>query len=246
MADPAVAALASDPNTRVMVFVDGQNLYQGCKKLFGNPHCHPHLLAQYLAGVRNVNPVQCRFYTGRPNPNIAGEKDKTRNLDRRLHGIRASGVTVVTRELRYHWDWGHKQPLPRAAPGLPPETVILRPWQRPQEKGIDLALALDVVEFVLTGKCDVAVVVSLDRDLTEIPTAVHNLKHLCNRPIRLEAAVPTDGKRPKTLTGFHFTHQITAAVFQRIVDTSDYTAPDGQWTPPVIPLLLPPSPGTTT
>ena len=35
-----------------------------------------------------------------------------------------------------------------------PQTVRLAPWQRPQEKGIDLAIALDLIEFVLTDCCD--------------------------------------------------------------------------------------------
>lgn len=46
MPDPAVAALANDPNAKVLVFVDGQNLYKTCQQLFGHPLCHPHLLAQ--------------------------------------------------------------------------------------------------------------------------------------------------------------------------------------------------------
>lgn len=50
----------------------------------------------------------------------------------------------------------------------------LRPWQGPQEKGIDLLIALDTVEFLLRGICDVAIIVSLDRDLYEIPNAVRN------------------------------------------------------------------------
>jgi len=46
---------------------------------------------------------------------------------------------------------------------------------RPQEKGIDLVIGLDVVEFLLTRVCDVAIIVSLDRDLYEIPQAAQNL-----------------------------------------------------------------------
>jgi hypothetical protein len=48
--DPAVAALATDPTAKVLVFIDGQNLYKACRSLFGHPLCHPHLLAQHLAG----------------------------------------------------------------------------------------------------------------------------------------------------------------------------------------------------
>jgi len=83
-----------------MLFVDGQNLYKRCQDLFGHPLCHPHLLAQFLAGERTQYPVACRYYTGRPNPNIAGEAEKPRNLDRRLHAMRRAGVTVVFRPLR--------------------------------------------------------------------------------------------------------------------------------------------------
>jgi len=84
--DPRIDELATDPDARVMVFVDGQNLYNTCRRTFGHPLCHPHPLAQYLAGARTNNPVACRFYTGRPNPNVPGEASKARNLDRRLNG----------------------------------------------------------------------------------------------------------------------------------------------------------------
>lgn len=122
------------------------------------------------------------------------------------------GVTVITRQLRYHWDWGHREQLPPPGPKAPPRLVTLTPWERPQEKGIDVTIALDLVEFALTDKFDVAIVVSLDRDLHEIADALRNLRPLIARPIRLEAAVPVRGDRadPKTIKGFRFTHQIHA------------------------------------
>lgn len=231
-------ALAADPSARVMVFIDGQNLYNSCKRTFGVPHCHPRLLAEHLAGPRTVNPVQVRFYTGRPDPNIEGEARKAKHLDRRLHGIRSSNVTVVLRDLRYHWDWGHRERLPAPSPEAQPQTVEMRPWQRPQEKGIDLVLGLDVVEFLLTGKCDVAIIVSLDRDLHEIPQAVRHLSGLLNRPVRLEAAVPV-AKQFRTLKGFAFTHQINQRVFDLIRDDTNYAARDEDWVQPIIPMKLP-------
>lgn len=226
MPDPQVAALASDPNARVMVFIDGQNLYKSCKEIFGHPLCHPHLLAKHLAGQRTNRPVACRFYTGRPNPNISGETTKTSHLDRRLNMMRAAGVTVLTRPLRYHWDWGHRRVLPKAEPGASPQQVLLTPWQRPQEKGIDLLIALDAVEFVLTSACDVAIIVSLDRDLFEIPQAIKNLKRFIPGPVRLEAAVPVSDtlSQPKTIARFDYTHQITSRVFALVRDDTDYTA----------------------
>lgn len=119
---------------------------------------------------------------------------------------------------------------------------MLTPWQRPQEKGIDLVIGLDTVEFLLTGVCDVAVIVSLDRDLFEIPLAVQNLGKVIRRTVRLEAAVPVPDHlmHPKTLPRFAYTHQVTRAVFQRIHDPIDYTVDDGSWQPPVLPMVLPP------
>ena len=237
MPHPDVNRLATDPSARVMVFVDGQNLYKRSRELFGHPLCHPHLLAHSLAGPRTRNRVSCRFYTGRPNPNVPGEKEKARNLDRRLAGMRSVGVTVITRPLRYHWTWGHRQRLPKAQPGAAPIAVDLSPWPRPQEKGIDLAVGLDVLEMILTDRCDVAVIVSLDRDLAEIPNAIRNMTSLIGRPVRLEAAVPVPvGQRyPKILQGFDYTHQITEALFNSIRDDTDYTVPPDQWTKPVVP-----------
>lgn len=118
----------------------------------------------------------------------------------------------------------------------------LTPWMRPQEKGIDLVIGLDVVEFLLTRICDVAIIVSLDRDLYEIPQAVQNLGRLIARPVRLEAAVPVpDGqKHPKILPGFSYTHQVTQQVFERIRDDTDYTVTDSEWTAPTVPKTLPP------
>lgn len=220
------------------VFVDGQNLYKSCREIFGHPLCHPHLLAELLTGPRSLHPIACRFYTGRPNSNIHGEDRRQRNLDRRLDLMRRAGVTVVTRPLRYHWKWSHEEKLPVPMRGLPGRTVTLYPRQRAQEKGIDLALALDVVELALTDQLDVAIVVSLDRDLHEIPGALRRLRGLLQHQVRLEAAVPVpDGRRqPKILPGFSFTHQITRAMFERVRDVTDYTVPDELWVPPRPPL----------
>lgn len=119
---------------------------------------------------------------------------------------------------------------------------MLSPWMRPQEKGIDLVIGLDVVEFLLTRVCDVAIIVSLDRDLYEIPQAIQNLSRLIARPVRLEAAVPVpDGQRqPKILPRFSFTHQITRQVFQRIRDDTDYTVDDSKWVAPQVPKTIRP------
>jgi uncharacterized LabA/DUF88 family protein len=127
--------------------------------------------------------------------------------------------------------------LPEPGPGVPAQRVKLHPWERPQEKGIDVLIALDVIEFIVTDLCDVAILVSLDRDLHEIPAALRNLSKLIDRPYRLEAAVPvaSDKGFPKTLSGFAYTHQITPSLFDLIREDTDYTVSDEKWSPPVFP-----------
>jgi uncharacterized LabA/DUF88 family protein len=238
--EEAVAALATDPDARVMVFVDGQNLYKTCLELYGHPLCHPHLLAEHLAGARVNQRIACRFYTGRPDPHRPAEKEKARNLDRRLDLISRQGATTQTRTLRYHWDWGHRKTLPEPGPGVSKQTVTLHPWERPHEKGIDVLIALDVIEFIVTNVCDVAIVVSADRDLRELPRALRHLAKLIQRPYRIEAAVAvaSDTGQPKRFPGFNHTHQITPTLFELIRDDTNYTVSEAQWKPPVCPADL--------
>lgn len=67
-------------------------------------------------------------------------------------------MTVVERTLRYRWEWGIDADAlgdPRKHKGKLP-TVKATPFERPREKGIDLALGLDVVDLALRGLLDVA------------------------------------------------------------------------------------------
>jgi hypothetical protein len=90
------------------------------------------------------------------------------------------------------------------------------------------------IEFVLRDLLDIARVVSLDRDLFEIPRTLRDLRKLLPHPVRLEAATPVQAGLafPKTLAGFSHTHQITPDVFDLIRDDTDYTASEELWTPP--------------
>ena len=47
---------------------------------------------------------------------------------------------------------------------------------QPQEKGIDVQLAISVIESVLLGSCDVAILISNDTDLAPVVETVRRLK----------------------------------------------------------------------
>src|SRR5205814_1868403 len=66
--------------------------------------------------------------------------------------------------------------------------VDVQPHQRAREKGIDVALALDVIDLAQQGQMDVAIIVSSDTDLTEVARVVHDVTRKTAR-VSVEAAV---------------------------------------------------------
>jgi hypothetical protein len=58
------------------------------------------------------------------------------------------------------------------------------PAEPPAEKGVDVALAVGVIEAILTDQCDVAIVFSHDTDLLPVPEAIGRLVG----PARVETA----------------------------------------------------------
>lgn len=98
------------------------------------------------------------------------------------------------------------------------------PYQRAREKGIDLALGLDVVDLSLRRLMDVAVVISADTDLTEVARMVHDMTRSSGR-ISVEAAVFNDRQQPVLLEHYDFTHQLNRNHFEAARDEFDYRAP---------------------
>lgn len=149
-------------------------------------------------------------------------------MQRRASLIGKSGVTVVTRPLRYRDDWGIKRgtKLPDAAKSAGQTLrVDVEPFQRAREKGIDLVLALDVVDLALLHVMDVAVIVSTDEDLCEVPLYVKRyMSHARKGKIGIEAAVFSDNKKI-TLQHYDTTHRLTRNDFDYARDSFDYNKP---------------------
>lgn len=204
-----------------MVFLDGQNLYKSCSEHFGNPHCHPLLLARVLAGNRRL--VGVRYYSGLHSPRV--NKELNARLQRRHALMRRTGVTVVERELRYRWEWGFRQhDLPDAF-GHQGEkrTIEVTPYQRAREKGIDVALALDVIDLAQNDHMDVAIIFSSDTDLCEVARVVHDVTRKTKR-VSVEAAVWRGNKRmANLLKHYDYTHNLTRDEFDQTSDSFDYT-----------------------
>jgi uncharacterized LabA/DUF88 family protein len=215
-------ARITSPDARVLVFIDGQNAYKACERLYKHGPCHPILLAERLAQGRKL--VGVRYYSGVHDPTI--DPDGRSRTDRRHNLIRRTGVTVIERQLRYRWEWGFD---PKALPdpwrnqGQALQTTV-RPYQRAREKGIDLVIGLDVVDLALSGNMDVAVIVSSDNDLCEAARSTHNATSGPGR-VSVEAALFNENRRPILLQHYDYTHQLQSADFAAAEDTFDYKNP---------------------
>lgn len=139
---------------RLALFIDAQNAYRRAKAaLFPNSQDRtdgqfsPIDLGHLIASKGGPGGAPCslsdvRIYSGRPD----GSRERRSYIAHRRQTGRwmSAGATVITRPLRY----------PPAWPNEPAE-----------EKGIDVALAIDVVRLAIGGAYDVGVIMSTDSDL---------------------------------------------------------------------------------
>lgn len=131
---------------RVVVFFDYQNVSGWAKRCFetSDGHVWPKATAELLVSRRRrpSELVETRVYRGRPNPTRQGVS--ARANDRQAADWEATGVTVVRRNLQYPSQW----------PSAPAS-----------EKGIDVALAVDLVKYAIRGDIDAAIVFTSDKDI---------------------------------------------------------------------------------
>ena len=196
---------------RVMLFVDDQNSYWAARNTFhhaGTPwfwegQFNPMLVGEHIVASspfdRSLAGV--RVYRGLPSA----------KYDRKGYGAaraqidawRGAGVTVVSRPLRYPPDY---------------------PQSKAEEKGIDVALAVDFVMGAVEGWYDVGIVMSLDTDLQPALESVASELH----GIRVEVAawMRPDIYSPRLVVkGIRlWCHWLGPSVYEAVKDESDYTS----------------------
>lgn len=150
---------------RVVVFLDYQNVYSTARRAFHGRNAPPSAgqidparLAEHL--VRNSpsprHLLQVRIYRGEPSPRFdpVGNAAWHRQVAVWRHDPR---VHVAARPIRY----------PRGYPNC-------RPDEKPQERGIDVALSTDFAVMGVLGEYDTGILFSTDTDLVpalEVVTA---------------------------------------------------------------------------
>ncbi len=205
---------------RVMVFIDGQNLFHACRRHFGHGYCHPHLLAQEL--LQGREPAGVRFYTGLHDPRINPAAHAA--VSRRLAVIRESGVWVYTHPLRYADSEVVDHTIDPCEHGFCKVDTV----RQGREKGIDLRIGLDMLRLARQGRYDVAVVVTQDTDLNQAVDELLLLRDELDVWLACETAYPynpTSGHPNFRLRSCRRYHIIGEAMFERIRDDTDYSRP---------------------
>jgi uncharacterized LabA/DUF88 family protein len=165
-----------------MAFFDGQNLFRHAKEAFGHfhPNYDPIKLHASVCAVHGWTPNLVRFYTGVPN--AIEDSMWTSYWSNRVLAMKRTGIVVTTRPIRYH-----------------KETIIEtdgteRVVTTPQEKGIDVRLALDLVARARKREFQVAVIYSQDQDLCEVVQEVKEIAAEQKRQITVACAYPVGPK----------------------------------------------------
>jgi uncharacterized LabA/DUF88 family protein len=174
--------IAAPEKQYAMAFFDGQNLFRHAKDAFGHfhPNYDPIKLHAAVCAQHGWTSNLVRFYTGVPN--AIEDAMWTAYWSNRVLAMKRTGIVVTTRPIRYH-----KETIVEADGA---ERVITTP----QEKGIDVRLALDLVARARTREYQVAVIYSQDQDLCEVVQEVKQIAAEQGRQITLACAYPVGPK----------------------------------------------------
>lgn len=206
----------------VMAFIDGQNLYQHAKAAFGHhhPNFDPIKLHHAVCAERGWRPTLTRFYTGVP--------DRTESpmwsgyWSNRVIAMKRVGVCVTTRPIRY------RKEQVRSATGEPLTNADGTPQviTTPQEKGIDVRLALDLVSLARKKQFDLALIFSQDQDLNEVVEEIEAIAKEQDRWIGVACAFPS-GPRASYRRGIDKTDwfRMDEEFYNRCLDPKDYRPP---------------------
>ena len=142
----------NDTVDRVVVFMDYQNVHGWARRQFlpfgadpSEGHIFPLKIGELLTERRRRESelMEVRVYRGRPNPErqpgAAAANDRQTAM-----WERSDQVSVIRRNLQYPSDY---------------------PASRASEKGIDVAIAVDMIRLGMSGYMDTAILFSSDNDL---------------------------------------------------------------------------------
>lgn len=203
--------------------MDYQNVHGWARRQFfghgadpSEGHVDPLRVGQYLCKRRQRGSelAQVRVFRGRPNPER--QPGAAAANDRQTAAWERSPlVKVIRRNLRYPHDW---------------------PASRAEEKGIDVAIAVDMIHTAFMDKTiDAIILFSSDTDLLPAIELIHR-----SGACHIEVAAWARGNRLRIDgTQLPWCHNISEESFRTLEDAVDYAASPSQ---PGFPSALRPRP----
>jgi uncharacterized LabA/DUF88 family protein len=206
----------ADEAKRTIVFIDYQNVAMDARRAFSTKpygpadgQIDPIRYGRHLASLRPLGTdgardlKQVRVYRGRPH----SEKDRKTHAAhmRQVSRWDEQGVEVIARDLRYPQKW---------------------PKEKAEEKGIDVALAIDAIRMAISDELDIAILATTDTDQRPVLEAFHQMP-LAHSPVVEVAAWKSPTMRKKLqVRGYHvWSHFLEEDVYRRVRDTRDYNLP---------------------
>lgn len=172
---------------KAMVFIDGQNLFHRVKSLFG--HQEPDFDIRSLSGAvckrMGWEASEVFFYSGIPT--LEESPHWHRFWNAKLASVQAqSGMPVhaFTPPLRYRNEWTQRY------------DGEWRVYRSPQEKGVDVRLALDMVAATYERRCDAMVLMTEDSDLQQGVDRCLEIAKAQGRNLLIANAIPQDFNSP--------------------------------------------------
>ena len=136
---------------RVAVFIDGSNFYNGLRDNVGRMDVDFHRLGKLLAADSEGELLRIYYYNAKVDPDY--DPDNYEKQQRFItHLAHTPYLTLRLGKLVYYQVRGEDSGRKHYA----------------VEKGLDVKLAIDLVRLAVNRACEVAVIVSGDKDLAEV------------------------------------------------------------------------------
>ncbi|CPR40119.1 NYN domain [Mycobacteroides abscessus] len=204
---------------RVVVFIDYQNVYRSARRVYHDhlvdPHwfgqINPQALGEHLVQDSNRDRVlkQVRVYRGLPS-NSRDSRGYSAARKQLAFWGQLPDVLPITRPLQYPEGW--------------PNDCL--EGEKPNEKGIDVQIALDMATMAQRKEYEAGVLVSLDTDLRPALEYVADLARSWGKPRAEVAAWTAEGQMCSRLSLSRqsvYCHWLPESVYQSVRDNTDYS-----------------------
>jgi uncharacterized LabA/DUF88 family protein len=216
MATTQALPAVEPPPSRVIVLIDGANLFNSIKRRFAyqQPNADIAKLAKAVVHLKANRKIE-RIYYYIGVPAIEHDRKKHEWWNRKITGMGRQGVTTIRRALK-----------PREL-NIDITGVVHHKSTNVKliEKGIDLRLGLDLVKHTANRSFDVAVIFSQDGDLAEAVQDAFQIAEVQKRRIVIECAYPVNGLEKQYGINKATPVEFDRALYDTCLDPTDYNRP---------------------